>query len=886
MSDRRLRLLVIEDSADDAGLVVRALERGGYKIDSRLVDSVPALRDALASGGYDLAITDHNLPGFDSLDALGILEEAAPDLPCVLVSGKIGEEVVGRAMRMGAADYVPKDLLGSLPAAVARVLVEKEQRLERQASEEALARSARLFEAVFVNARDTMLIVNGERQLVDANPAACELTGLARDRLLALEIDSLMPGEWRVDASRAWTEFLRAGQRRGEAEILRSDGALVATEYTAAANFLPGLHIIVMRDITERRAAEADVKRHSSQQKAIAELGERALQEKSLDLLADAVVSRVAATLDVKMVSFHEMDDLGGFIVRSQVGLGAKRAGRRTAPGSPDSSQIAFSARQEAAVVVADYDEETRFPRSSLLESLGVRSGLTVAIPGNPGTFGVLAVAAKEPNAFSDDDATFLTAVAHLLSDAWERSRSEEAARTRALHDALTGLPNRSLFFDRLKVGLRRCKRAGTRLAIIAIDIDHFKVLNDTLGHRTADQLLVQVGERITEATREIDTVARLGSDEFTVLCENVAREDEVRLLTTRILAALEAPFEVEGEPYTLTASVGVAWSDSEHLDADSLLRDADIALHRSKESGRGAWTLATEEMRVAVIERADTVHALERAIAEEGLALHYQPIVDLEGGGISSAEALLRWEHPERGLIPPNEFIPLAEESSLIIRVGEWVLRAACAQAARWRADFGDTAPLPIHVNFSARQIAQAELPAFVLGVLAETGVPPSDIAVEMTETALIDNVGTPIATLGELNRAGLHVALDDFGTGYSSLSYLERFPIDSLKIDRAFISGLGAEGAPTAIISAIVGIAGALQLDTVAEGVETAAEAGAVSALGVSHAQGYFFGRPVPAGEIEELVRDDSSLRAQVAEAHAFATAVRAGAAPTVSS
>jgi diguanylate cyclase (GGDEF)-like protein/PAS domain S-box-containing protein len=876
MNDRPLHLLLIEDSADDAGLLTRTLEQGGYALDMSRVASEEELREALASDEYDLAISDHVLGGFDSTDVLAVLAELSPDLPCVLVSGKVGEEAVGQAMRQGAVDYVAKDNIGRLPMVVERTLAETTRRRERRATDDALARSGRLFAAVFANTRDAMLIVDDERRVVDTNPAAAAMLATPRHELTQLRMEELMPGASRAGATRVWDELLDAGEQRGEVELMGADGTLVATEYTMAADFLPDRHIIVMRDIRERRVAETELNRRIAQQEAMAELGERALRERSLAVLMDATVARVAATLGVEIVGLLELrvGELA-FVIRAEVGVPELPTGARFPYGSPASSQANFTVRQGGqAVLVEDYEQEKRFDKSPIFTDLGVRSALSVEIPGSQHSFGVLEAASREPGAFNAADASFLTSVAHLLAVALERATSEEEIREQALHDPLTGLANRTLFFDRLTLGLARTKRAGTRLAVMFLDIDHFKELNDTLGHLAADWLLTQVGARVEEAMRETDTVARFGGDEFVVLCEDLAgdKAEEVGALTTRLLSALEAPFSLDDEQHKLTASVGVALSNGDDLDGETLLRDADIALYRSKEAGRGGWTLATEEMRLAVVARSDTKHALERAIENDELLLHYQPIVSLDGGQLCAVEALVRWQDPERGLIPPGEFIPLAEESGLILTLGEWVLRAACRQAALWRAEFGDKAPLPIHVNFSARQIAQLDLPQLVGDVLRETGVPAADIALEITETVLMDSAVAPTAVLSELKSMGVTVVLDDFGTGYSSLSYLQRFPIDTLKIDRAFVSPLTSPNAPGSIVTAIVGIARALAVGTVAEGVETAEQAAAVAAIGSERAQGYFFARPAPADEVAGLVRDDTPLRERAAEARAL--------------
>ncbi len=873
MTKPHLRLLLVEDSVDDAELIARILH--DYKLELLRVDSEGTLRQALATNEFDLVITDHVLPGFDSEGVLEALAELAPELPCLLVSGKVGEEAVGAAMRQGAADYVPKGGLEGLPTAIERTLVASEQRRERAAIELALARSGRLFRAVFVNARDAMLIVDAERRLIDANPAAGEMLAMPAHELTKLKVDDLMPGSWRLNAARSWDEFLAAGDRGGEIELLRADGALAPTEFTLASSFQPGRHLLVMRNIRERRAAEAAAKRHIAQQEAIAAFGEKALREENRDLLQETALRSVAATLGAELASVMEQragEDV--LLVLAELSAGEMCAGDRVPHGPQASSQASFTIREGGPVLVEDYEEETRFAPTESFRERGVRSALSVEVPGRLGAqFGVLCAASVRPSAFKADDAVFLTAVAGILADALKRAGSEDEIRELALHDSLTGLPNRTLFFDRLGLALARAERQGSRLAVLFLDIDRFKTYNDTLGHRATDRLLVQVGARIERTMRDTDTVARFGGDEFVILCEDLAGEDEGEILTTRLVSAFDRPFSfVEGERHKLSASIGIAVSDPDNLDGEALLRDADIAMYRSKETGTGLWTMATKEMRLAVLDRSETRSALERAIGADELILHYQPIVALDGGEISAVEALVRWDHPERGLIPALEFIPIAEDSDLIVRLGEWVLRAACHQAATWREELGGRAPLPVHVNLSARQVAQQDLPELVRAVLDEYGVAPSDIALEITESALIEGKHGPIATLVELKTMGVSIVLDDFGTGFSSLSYLERFPIDTLKIDRAFISKLGEPTAPAPIVTAIVGMARALAVATVAEGVETAVQAAAVAVLGCERAQGYFFARPVPADEISQLVRDNTTLRERAAEAGAL--------------
>jgi diguanylate cyclase len=429
-----------------------------------------------------------------------------------------------------------------------------------------------------------------------------------------------------------------------------------------------------------------------------------------------------------------------------------------------------------------------------------------------------------------------------------ERGATDALAH-QAVHDALTGLPNRTLVLDRLEHALVRAARHGTRCGVVFVDVDRFKLVNDSLGHELGDELLVSVGERLRGAVREADTIGRLGGDEFVVLLEDLADEHAAIELADRLRRALVEPVVLGGNEHFVTASFGLALSDA-GSDAAGLLRDADAAMYRAKDGGGARWELFDEAMRESADRRLRLERDLRRGLAGDELVLHFQPIFALgDGDRVAGTEALVRWQHPERGLVGPGDFVPLAEETGLVVPIGEWVLSAACRQAAAWRRELGDRAPLPVHVNVSARQLALPDLPRTVARTLAATGVAAADVVLEITETALVDRSGSPAGVLRELRELGVSIALDDFGTGYSSLAYLQRFPIDSLKIDRSFVARLDGVDEANAIVTAILGIAASLGLHVVAEGVETPAQLDALRGLGCDAAQGFLLGRPAPA-------------------------------------
>jgi diguanylate cyclase (GGDEF)-like protein/PAS domain S-box-containing protein len=438
------------------------------------------------------------------------------------------------------------------------------------------------------------------------------------------------------------------------------------------------------------------------------------------------------------------------------------------------------------------------------------------------------------------------------------RDLTEQVELTdRALRDPLTGLPNRALFMDRLAKALARVQRSGDMLAMMFIDLDRFKVVNDSLGHAAGDALLLAAADRLRASVRAPDTVARFGGDEFVVLCEGLHDERDVFIVAERIVTAFSRPFSLDGSEVSASASVGITVTRDGTVDPDTLVRDADAAMYRAKEGGRGRFELFDRGMRSRALRRLQTESDLWRAIARDELTVHYQPQVDLRDGRIIGVEALVRWVHPERGMIGPAEFIPVAEETGLIGPIGTWVLEEACAQLQRWRAAIPAAERIQLSVNLSARQLTHATLLDTVTEVLQRTGLPPALLCLEITESTLMDDVQQSQALMEGLKGLGVDLAVDDFGTGYSSLAYLSRFPVDTLKVDRAFVAELGTSAETWPIVAAITGLGRALGLRTVAEGVEDPTQVAALRGLGCEGAQGYLFQRPAAPEAIEALLR-----------------------------
>src|SRR5687767_13774225 len=439
--------------------------------------------------------------------------------------------------------------------------------------------------------------------------------------------------------------------------------------------------------------------------------------------------------------------------------------------------------------------------------------------------------------------------------DITARKRYESHIRHLANHDALTGLPNRTLLRDRVEQAIVRARRASAHVALMYVDLDQFKLVNDSWGHGAGDALLLEVGARLKAAMRDGDTVARLGGDEFVILLSDLSRPGDGAVVARKLAAALARPVEFGGYALEVTGSIGIAIWPEDGGDLDSLLQCADAAMYRAKEAGRNGYQFYSEEMGAQARARVETESGLRRALDRDELVLHYQPQVDLVTGKVAGFEALMRWQHPERGMVSPASFIPVAEESGLIVPMGMWALREACREAASWSA--AGLGPLKVSVNLSARQFWGGGVTEAVRAALNESGLPAWQLELEITESVVARDLKQVMLALEQLRRMGVSVALDDFGTGYSSLAYLRSLPIEKVKVDKSFIDGIPADRQAAALVSEIVQLAHVLSLKVVAEGVETHAQAAYLREAGCEAMQGFVFSRPLPAAECAALLR-----------------------------
>jgi diguanylate cyclase (GGDEF)-like protein len=513
--------------------------------------------------------------------------------------------------------------------------------------------------------------------------------------------------------------------------------------------------------------------------------------------------------------------------------------------------QLGAAEGREEALAVREWSD--RRARAAGVGQSPARDVASATIEGRRGPWGLLCVQGRPGRTCSSADLDFLQALANVLADELRRRSAEDEVRHQALHDSLTGLPNRALVLDHLE---RARARSSRQIAVLLLDLDRFKLINDSFGHAVGDALLVEIAPRLREALRPGDTIGRLGGDEFVVLLPEIPGEQVAVEVAERIVATLARPFLLEGIEHFVTVSIGIAVGGESSSPA-ALIRDADAALYRAKDRGRGHCEVFDRAMRVRTLERLSLENDLRRAVEREQLRVDYQPVVALRDGSIVSAEALVHWEHPERGLIRPTEFIPAAEESGLIAAIGEWVMHEACRQAGQWQAAAPDAPPLGVSVNVSARQIAQRGLCGTVARSLRDTGLDPQCLCLEITETAILDDSDAARQALRALLSLGVGLVLDDFGTGYSSLAYLARLPIVGLKIDRSFVAELGVSKRSTAIVTAIQRMADALSMEVTAEGVESPRHVAELRRLGCQRAQGFYFARPLGAAEIAAALR-----------------------------
>ena len=701
--------------------------------------------------------------------------------------------------------------------------------VEREEADALTQSRERRFRALVHSSSDLVFAVDLAGTVTYASPSCTKVLGYEPEVLLGSETGQLVHGEDldHLRATLSRTLGLLGESVEFSARVRHHNGSWRWLE-GLATNLLddPAVEgmVINARDVTERTA-------RLERQAALSDLGREVLRATTLEesfQSAAGVVTRIVHGCSCRIVGIVEND----------------RPVERPAP---------LAVEAPAGV-----------PRSR-----GPEASPSLRVPVGDTEHPLASIDVFKDGATTPEDEQFVESVAQIVLSSTVRFGAEDAIRHQAMHDPLTGLPNRALFNDRLEHALSRRARATGFVAVMIVDLDGFKNVNDSLGHLAGDELLVAVAERFGTSLRGFDTIARLGGDEFAILFDELDAADQAGRVAQRVLDALVTPLPLPDREVAIGASVGIALTDRSDTKADRLLADADAAMYRAKREGKGCYRVFEMAMHTAAVERMTLEQELRVAIRDGMLTVHYQPVIDTSTGHVTSFEALVRWLHPTRGFVPPNTFIPLAEESGLIIDLGHRVLFDACQQARQWHARLPELRP-SIAVNASRLQLANPDFTEHVLDALARADLDPSALIVEVTESILASESGHMIATLDELRRIGVRVAIDDFGTGYSSFAALAELPIDILKIDKRFIDNLVYDAQGRGFVNAIMQLAHTLHLETTAEGVEEPEQRDALAALGCTHIQGYLIARPMPGEETHDFLDRDHAVAGSHAPRH----------------
>ena len=721
-----------------------------------------------------------------------------------------------------------------------------------EASERRRADDLQRFRAAMDAAAEPVVLVDARTGVyVDMNEAACHAFGYAREEMLGMFVEQI-----RVDRTRErlLADYQRL-QNEADEHVLdigacrRKDGSVFPVEFTRRVVGTSGGPIVVatVRDLTEQLKAQERQAGLLKYQERVARFGQTALAQRQPAELIERAVQAVLEALGAEAVAYVEPEPReGSLMVRALVGVAGGAA--QLEPVTSTAGSPVVEAMHSGSRTVVDGDE------LPFAWARGLRSTALLPVRGESGIRGLLCAGYKAGGGFAPEQLNFAEAVASVLSTALQRIDSENRLAYLAQFDPLTGLANRTLLTDRFSQMIAQAKRHDAPLAVLFIDLDGFKTVNDTLGHSGGDALLKEVALRLQGTVRTGDTVARISGDEFAIVLTGLARLEDAALVAQKVIDSLAETVNVGGKEVFVTASVGIAAFPGDGADADALIGAADAAMYRAKQSGRNTFQFFTAEINQRSRARAHMGAELRRALEREEFALAYQPKIDLASREITGAEALLRWKHPARGVVSPAEFIPVLEETGLIVPVGDWVLQRACADLKAWKE--AGLAVGPVAVNLSARQFRRTDLDSHFKALVDAGGVDASLIELEITESQLMHDPDHAIRVLRALRDAGMRIAVDDFGTGYSSLAYLHRFPLSALKIDRSFVKDMAKGKDDATIVRTIIEMAHSLGFTVVAEGVETEEQATFLRLLRCEQAQGFLFAKPMPAAELVKLL------------------------------
>ena len=853
-----ITILLVEDSITDAEMIERELLRDGLSVRVERVDTRAGYLSGLAQGCPHIILSDFSMPDFDGLSALQIAHEQYPAIPFIFVSGTIDEDTAIAALRGGAVDYVAKSNLKRLAPAVRRALEESRTRLARLHAE---SRFSDLIEfapgaIVVINAQGLIEIVNARTEL---------LFGHARNEMLGRPCDMLVPGGFAPAAlppgEQAYSQ--RPPVAGFETQGRRKDGSAFPAEInlsplkTESGWWTSG----VISDISARKAQEQQIARLNRIQMVLSNISSAGLRIAEPDALC-LKACRIAVEhgqFPIAWIGMMTPGSCEGTLI-AWYGIDDKNIGRvrlTLDPQAPGAAHPACQAvRTQRAAVCNDIAAEPHM--AALLPTalrLGMRSLVALPLLVDGDVEGVIVLYSAETQFFNQQEMLLLTQLAADISFALEHQKNQQRLRHLAFFDNVTDLPNRALFQERLTELLVRSEAAQAgQFALVLIDIDRFRNINDSLGRAAGNALLKEVAQRLLVANPAPRFVARIDANCFALIVQcGVDGAEVAQLLEPTLALRMAAPVALMGKELRLSFKAGIALYPLHGNAADTLLRNAEAALYNAKRS-KLPHLYYNAAMNARIAEKLAMENRLKLALEQHQFVLHYQPKIDLASGALIGLEALIRWDEPGQGLVPPNQFVPLLEETGLIVEVGKWVIAQAHWQYQEWTAR--GLAPPRIAVNVSPLQMREINFVNQVLHILARAD--PSEIEIEITESMLMDDLDDNIEKLKLLRAAGITVAIDDFGTGYSSLSYIARLPIDTLKIDRSFVINMAHSADQYQLVSTIISLAHALKLKVVAEGVETADQAVLLKQLSCDQIQGFLYSQPLPARAIDAMLTE----------------------------
>ncbi|MBI4194056.1 MAG: EAL domain-containing protein [Betaproteobacteria bacterium] len=866
---RQLKILFLEDVSADAELESRELRRGGVDCVTQRVETKEAFVRALDEFEPDVILSDFSLPTFDGLSALAIARERRPDTPFIFVSGTIGEERAIETLKRGATDYILKTNLRRLAPAVRRAMEEVEGRAAQRRAEEETARQRAFLRHVIDLDPNFVFAKDREGRFTLANRAVADAYGCSIEDLLGKTDADFDLNREEVDHFRKIDLEVMNTLREvfvPEERITDAAGKVrwlqTVKRPLVSANGKTDMALGVATDITERKNQELKIGRLNRVLSVLSGINSAIVRIRNRQELFEEAC-RIAvehgnfgmawisefdpATLDVTPVAWAGID-AGEHVAHS------KATARADVPQGQ--GVVGHAIRGKSPAVCNDLAAEPDVGSPKRKEAIrrGFRSliGLPLFVEG--AVWGTLTLYAKEPKFFNEDELKLLNELAADISFALEYIAKEEKLNYLAYYDPLTGLPNRTLFDDRMTQRLRVASHDQTLIALVLVDLERFRIINDTMGRHTGDALIRLIGERLQSAFFDRDSLARVNGDLFAVLLTEIKDESDIaRIFEEKIIGRLKQPFTLAGQELRVSAKAGVALFPSDATEPDALFTSAETALKQVKGSS-DRYLFYARKMNAQVAARHKLENKLRRAVEREEFVLFYQPKIDLLTKYVTGLEALIRWNDPDTGLVLPTLFIPLLEETGMITEVGAWVLKRAVSEYAAWLAT--GLRPPRISVNVSPVQLKRKDFVARVQQAIATAGNPDHGLDLEITESVMMEDIDSNIVKLKAVRELGVGIAIDDFGTGHSSLRYLARLPIATLKVDRAFVQGMTTNPDDMAIVSAIISLAHNLSLKVVAEGVETEEQSKLLRLLKCEEVQGFLFSKPVPAAQVPLLL------------------------------